>query len=142
MCFLGLLGIILMVIENEITFGNINHKDTNISWFIKLIITISTVILVGLVIFYHHLNLKLYVAHNSIDHWRVGLTMKRIFLIILEIFICAIHPMPRDFPRNWISEHKQINLNSTIFNSLTPSSISRSYIATDVALGLPSKNTI
>jgi len=142
MCFLGLLGIVLMVAENEITFRSINNRDTNISWLIKLIITISTIILVGLVIYYHYLNLKLHATHNSLDDWHIALTVKRIVLIILEILICAIHPMPRYFPRHWLSKHEEIIINSTRSNSFVTSSVSSSYIAIDVALGLPSKYNI
>ncbi len=131
-----------MIVENEITFRSINNTDTIVSWFIKLIITISTVILVGLVIFYHHSNLKLYAAHNSLDHWYVGLTIQRSIFIILEILICAIHPMPRDFPPSWISKREDIKINSTIPNSSTPSSVSSSHTSIDVILGLPSKYNI
>jgi hypothetical protein len=119
MCLIGLLGLILMVIENEITFRKTNHRNTKISWLIKLIITISTITLVSLVIVFHYFNLKLYATQNSLEHWRVALNNKRISLIILEILICAIHPIPRSFPQNY----------------------QRSYITTDVALGLPSKDT-
>jgi hypothetical protein len=138
MCFLGLFGIILMIIGNEITFRRIGNKDTNISWFIKLMITISTVFLVSLVIAYHHFNFKLYTAQNSLDSWHVGLTMKRIFLIICEIVICSIHPMPRYFPQNWLSKHQEMPTNFTLSDSIIPSSVSPFYVSTDVALGLPS----
>jgi hypothetical protein len=138
-CSLGVLGIVLMVIENEITFASINNRDTIISWFIKLIISITTIILVGLLIYYHRLNLKFYAAQNSLDDWRAGLTVRKIFLIIFEILICAIHPMPRNFPRNSISKHEEIKLTSVVSDSFLPTSVSPSYIAIDVALGLPSK---
>ncbi|CAF1186040.1 unnamed protein product, partial [Rotaria sordida] len=32
MCFLGILGIILMIIENEITFSQVNDNDTILTW--------------------------------------------------------------------------------------------------------------
>ena len=110
MCLLGLLGVILMVIENEIDFCITNRQDTMVNWLMKLITTISTIVLVSLVIVFHYFYLKLYATQNSLDHWRIGLTMKRIFLIIFEILICAIHPIPH------------------------------SYITIDVALSLPSKD--
>jgi hypothetical protein len=139
MCFLGLLGMILMVAENEITFIGTNNKDTIISWFMKLIITISTVFLVGFIVYYHRLSLTLYSIQNSIDHWRVGLTANKLFFILLELFICAIHPMPRSFPHHLTWQHEEIHFNSTLSNTYTPTSVSQSYIAIDVALGLPSK---
>ncbi|CAF1185617.1 unnamed protein product, partial [Rotaria sordida] len=32
MCFLGILGIILMIIENEIKFSQVNDNDTILTW--------------------------------------------------------------------------------------------------------------
>ncbi len=127
MCFLGLFGVILMIIENEITFMNVYDKGTYICWFIKLIITITTLILVGLVFYYHRLDLALYATNNSFHHWRIGLTPTKIFLILFEAFICMIHPIPLYF-----SNLKYDN--PTISNSISPT-----YITMDVALGLPSK---
>jgi len=119
-----------MIIANEITFMNVYDQGTYISWFIKLIITITTIILVGLVFYYHHLDLALYATNNSFDHWRIGLTRNKIFLILFEASICMIHPIPLYFP--FISNIKYDN--STISNSISPT-----YITMDVALSLPSK---
>jgi potassium intermediate/small conductance calcium-activated channel subfamily N protein 2 len=125
MCFLGLFGIALMIIDNEITFATDDDKDTVINWIIKLIISCSTVILIGLVLYYHKLDLKLYCIRNSVDDWRIGLTSKKIFFIIIEILVCAIHPVPRHF------------YNSTTISPIDTLPIS--YTSLDVALGLPSK---
>ncbi|CAF1417117.1 unnamed protein product [Adineta steineri] len=128
MCFLGLLGIILMIINNEIIFLNIYDKSKYICWFIKLIITITTIILVVLVFYFRRLELDLYAINNSFNHWRIGLTTTKICLTIFEAFICIIHPIPLDFP--FISHSKSNN--STISNSIAPT-----HITMDVTLGLP-----
>jgi hypothetical protein len=130
MCTLGLLGILLMIIENEITFINLYEKETIYSWFIKLIITITTLVLVGLVFYYHHLDLNLYSVNNSLDNWRVGLTTAKVFLILFEVFICIIHPVPRSFPRHWKIKYQNLTRSDPI---------PLSYISLDVAFGLPSK---
>ncbi len=130
MCFLAILGIILMVIENELTFDRVDNKDTKASWFIKLIITITTVILLTLIIYYHRLDLKLYSNQNSLEDCRVGLTNTKICLIAIEILICAVHPMPRSYP--YVDPPK---LNSTLFTDPYP----LSYTAIDVGFGIPSK---
>jgi potassium intermediate/small conductance calcium-activated channel subfamily N protein 3 len=130
MCLLSLLGIILMIIENEIRFTRTNPKDTKISWFLKFIITITTIILVSLVFYYHHLQLQLYSIENSLDNWILGLTRTKIVLIAVELIICAIHPIPRSFPQNSKFE---------IIDSCTITPVPLSCIAMDVALGLPSK---
>ncbi len=126
MFFLGLTGVILMIIENEMTFRNIHHKQRILSLLIKTTISITTIILIVLVVYYNRLNLSLYAVNNSLDSWRVGLTSKKIFLILLEIFICLIHPFP--FIPNTRPDQP------TIIQT-----ISLSYIDLDVALGLPSE---
>ncbi len=129
MCFVGLLGIVLMIINNEITFSTGSDQDTLVNWFIKLTISISTVILIGLVFYYHKLDLTLFSLKNSIEDWRIGLTIEKLFLIIFEILVCSIHPVPRQF---------QLNKNSN--STITPTDpVGFSYISIDIALSLPSK---
>jgi hypothetical protein len=120
-----------MIINNEIMFVNISAKGKSVCRFIKLMITITTVILVIFVFCYHRLDFDLYAINNSLNHWRIGLTTTKIFLTLFEAFICMIHPMPLDF--DFISNVKYDNL--TISNSS-----SSTQITLDVALGLPSKS--
>ncbi len=130
MFYLGLLGVILMIIANEIIFLNISNKGRYICWFIKLLITITTAILIVLVFCYHRLDLDLYAINNSFKNWRIGLTTTKIFLTLFEAFICMIHPMPIDFP--FIQNFKYDN--STLSNSIL-----LNHRNLDVTLGLPSK---
>lgn len=111
-----------MIVNNEITFATSRHEDSVVSWSIKSTITVSTIILVGLLCYYHQLDLSLYCIQNSVLYWYVGLTSKKIFLIAVEIFICCIHPIP-----HW-------NL-----NVLTTSSLQNSNLSIDIALSLLSK---
>ncbi len=126
MSFLAIFGIILMIIENEITFVHIDNKETKVTWFIKLIITLSTVILIVLIFQYHRLDMTLYAYRNLLDGWYVALTCTRVLTITIEVLICIIHPMPRSYP------HGDPQQNDSISYSL-------SYTSVDVALGLPSK---
>ncbi|CAF1356682.1 unnamed protein product [Rotaria magnacalcarata] len=167
MCFLGVFGIILMIIECELTFNRVDHKDSTFSLLLKATITFTTIILVGLVFYYHRIDLNLYCVDNSIDDWRIALTQKKIFLILLEAFVCMIHPIPGHFLVEWSSQHvkkigdnlnffnpyrshqntftKLILLNSTITSTtmqpllLTTNAtdISTSYVPIDVILSLP-----
>jgi hypothetical protein len=136
MSFLAIFGIILMVIENELTFDRINNEDTKASWFIKLIITITTFILLVLIFYYHYLDMSIYAFRNYIQDWRVELTTRKLQLIVLELLICAIHPVPRSYP---YTEPERINSNSVASNSSSSNPYPMSYIAIDVGLGLPSK---
>lgn len=104
MCFLGILGIALMIIENELSFNRIDHKNTTFSLLIKATITFTTILLVGLVFYYHRIDINLYCVDNSIDDWRIALTRGRIFAILFEAFICLIHPIPGHFLVEWSSQ--------------------------------------
>ena len=138
MCFIGLSGIVLMVVENELTFVSFDHRETYTTHMIKLLITISTIGLLGLIIYYHYLSLKYFCVNNAIHHWYIALTPKRLVQIAIEILICVIHPFPRGLSPGYHPPNSldNSNLNSTV---MTPASISLSFIPLDVALGLPSK---
>lgn len=137
MCLLALIGIILMIIENEITFSLPNHHQTHTTTFIKWIITFSTLLLILLIFYYHYLNLRLYCVNNAIQHWYVALSKARIVQIIVEILICIIHPVPHGF----FTDHNTIDDPSSSLNSTVgvTTSVPLTYIPIDVALGLPSK---
>jgi hypothetical protein len=125
-----------MIIENEFTFRYVDNQDTKVSWFLKLIITITTVILLALILYYYYLDMSSYAFRNRIDNWHVELTVNKILWIIVELVICAIHPVPRAYP---YVEPERINSNSTGSDLSSLDSYSESYISLDVALGLPSK---
>lgn len=135
MCFLGLLGVVLMIIENEITFINGNEADLLMNWAIKLLITMSTVTLVALVFYYHRLDLTLYSVNNALDNWRLNLTTSKVFSILAEVLICAIHPIPQLFTLDYSFQQD----NSTVSNTPRETAVSVHHIDIDVALGLPSK---
>ncbi|CAF0879252.1 unnamed protein product [Rotaria sp. Silwood1] len=121
MCFLALLGIILMIIENELTFTRLVHKDTTFSLFIKATITFTTILLVGLVFYYHRIDLNLYCVDNSIDDWRIALTRTKIFSILFEAFICMIHPIPGHFLVEWSSQYvKKVETSFNFVNAHRP----------------------
>ena len=130
MSFFGILGILLMVIANEITFIDVHERMMYINWSIRLLISLTTAVLVGLVFYYQYLDLSINAVNNSLDHWRIGLSSSKVFFILLEALICAVHPFPRLSP--FFSSPAPVN-------STTTDPISPSYIALDVALGLPSE---
>ena len=63
----------------------------------KSMITISTLMLLGLILFYHGLEVQLFMVNNCADDWRIAMTWQRIGLIMVELLICAVHPIPGDF---------------------------------------------
>ena len=164
MCFLGMLGIVLMIIESELSFNRVDHKDSTFSLFTKATISFSSIILVGLVFYYHHIDLNLYCVDNSIDDWRIALTRTKMCSIVLEAIICMIHPIPGHFLVEWGSQYvkkaedglnfinpyrsSQNTLTTAILpnSTMTPSANlvsaveqSKPYVPIDVMLSLPSK---
>lgn len=162
MCFLGILGIVLMIIECELTFQRVDHKNTTFSLLLKATLSFTTIILVGLVFYYHRIDLNLYCVDNSIDDWRIAMTRKKMFLIILEAFICMVHPIPGHFIIEWGSQYvKKIETdfssnnpyrssqasspsNSTatpmmIISTTNATVLNQPYVPIDVMLSLPSK---
>ncbi len=123
-----------MVIQNEINFTRVQDKDSKASWFIKLIISITTSILLVLIVYYHYIDMTLYNFRNSLEVWHVELRTKKVLWMIVEILICAIHPVPRYYPQ---TDPEKISSDTSESNPY-----SLSYTAIDVGLGLPSKYII
>ena len=138
MCCLGLTGLVLMIVLNELTFTRIDHQKEILTWFIQWIISLTTLILLSLVIYYHYLKLTFLSVHRAVHHWRFGLTTTKLNIILVELIVCAIHPFPRSFPFHWSEPSR----NTTLFSSnKTESAIVLSSISFNVAFGLPSKSS-
>ncbi|CAF1252990.1 unnamed protein product [Adineta ricciae] len=134
MCVLALSGIALMILTNEIYFTTLPHHQTSITWFIKLIITLSTITLICLIVYYHYLDMLLFSVNKSLQYWYVALTRPRVTQIIVEIIICAIHPFPHSFSHYNYLPSQLTHDKST---DPVPATIPLSFIPIDVALGLP-----
>jgi hypothetical protein len=93
MCIIALIGLVLMIIDTELRLYDF---DLTIMIFIRPCISISTIVLVGLVLYYHVLNIRLYTINNHIVDWRVTLNIRAILIIICEVLICLIHPFPHN----------------------------------------------
>ncbi|CAF1244446.1 unnamed protein product [Didymodactylos carnosus] len=119
MFIIAFIGIILMIIENEIKFHR-NEEITQWNIVISLFTSFSTLLLVWLVFVYHYYDVKLYCVDNSIENWPIiALTPKKVSLIILELIICSIHPIPV----TWTYKPSQTN--------------SLKYASPDILLSLP-----
>uniref|UniRef100_A0A8C1S584 Potassium intermediate/small conductance calcium-activated channel, subfamily N, member 1a n=1 Tax=Cyprinus carpio TaxID=7962 RepID=A0A8C1S584_CYPCA len=44
---------------------------------------------------------KLFMVDNGADDWRIAMTYERIFFIVLELLVCAIHPIPGQYVFTW-----------------------------------------
>ncbi|XP_078738039.1 small conductance calcium-activated potassium channel protein 2-like isoform X2 [Lampetra fluviatilis] len=96
----GMFGIVVMVIETELSWA-VYTKESHYSLALKCLITLSTIILLGLVVAYHAREIQLFIVDNGADDWRIAMTYQRIFNIGLELLICAIHPIPGNYTFMW-----------------------------------------
>ncbi|ELK36514.1 Small conductance calcium-activated potassium channel protein 2 [Myotis davidii] len=82
----GMFGIVVMVIETELSWGAYD-KASLYSLALKCLISLSTIILLGLIIVYHAREIQLFMVDNGADDWRIAMTYERIFFICLEILV-------------------------------------------------------
>ncbi|BFZ09660.1 hypothetical protein BsWGS_12699 [Bradybaena similaris] len=98
---LAVLGILLMVIETELSAAHIISRADVASILLKLCITASTVSLLVFIFMYHRLGVQLFTVNNSMDNWRLAINCQRILSAVSEILICMIHPIPGEFYVSW-----------------------------------------
>lgn len=91
----------------------------------KSMISLSTLMLLGLILFYHGLEVQLFMVNNCADDWRIAMTYQRIGLILVELLICAVHPIPGDYKFKWTTK------------ATRPRVIPEKMVSIDVALSLP-----
>ncbi|XP_023318045.1 small conductance calcium-activated potassium channel protein [Trichogramma pretiosum] len=103
---MGMFGIIVMVIESELSSAGIYTKASFYSTALKTLISVSTVILLGLIVAYHALEVQdaLFMIDNCADDWRIAMTWQRITQISFELLICAVHPIPGEYYFLWTTK--------------------------------------
>ena len=89
MCFVALFGVVMMVVDCELRFAAF---PSAILIFTRSLVTVSTLLLVGLVLYYHALDIRLYAINNHIADWRITITIRNILFIICECLVCSVHP--------------------------------------------------
>ncbi|CAL8372717.1 unnamed protein product [Boreogadus saida] len=89
----GIFGVVVMVMETELSWS-VYSKSSIYSIALKSVISVSTVLLVGLIVAYHCCEVQLYMHDNGAEDWRIAMTMERVTLIALELVAVAIHPYP------------------------------------------------
>lgn len=97
----ALIGILFMIIENELSAALYYDKSSVYSYAIKTIISVTTVLLLALIGAYHALEVQLFMIDNCADDWRIAMTLKRISQILAELVICIIHPIPFELYFTW-----------------------------------------
>lgn len=97
----ALIGILFMIIENELSAALYYDKSSVYSKAIKTVISVTTALLLALIVAYHGLEVQLFMIDNCADDWRIAMTLKRMGQILLELVICVIHPIPYELYFTW-----------------------------------------
>ncbi|VDD89854.1 unnamed protein product [Enterobius vermicularis] len=101
---LALIGLILIVIDSELTANphtEIIFKDHFVSLMLRSLCALSTVILIGSLVFYHAIEIKIALIDSGADDWRIAFTTERMTKLIIEIAICVICPVPGTGTMRW-----------------------------------------
>nr|XP_006818325.1 PREDICTED: small conductance calcium-activated potassium channel protein 2-like isoform X2 [Saccoglossus kowalevskii] len=97
---IGMFGIVVMIVETELSFF-VYSKDAVYSVALKSLISLSSIVLLGLIVAYHAREIQLFLVDNCADDWRIAMTWQRNTLITMELVVCAIHPIPGHYTFQW-----------------------------------------
>lgn len=98
---LALVGLVLIVIDSEITALNIINKSHLISYVLRAGCVLSTFFLLISLITYHRIEVHLALIDSGADDWRVALTTERIIKLGIELIVCACCPFPGSGTIRW-----------------------------------------
>ncbi|KAL3317041.1 Small conductance calcium-activated potassium channel protein 2, partial [Cichlidogyrus casuarinus] len=97
----ALFGILLMILESELIRACVYAKKDIYSILMRSLITVSTFVLIGLILGYHVLVIKIFSCDDSIEDWRIAIDRQRMMQMSLEVLICSIHPFPNMYSFLW-----------------------------------------
>ncbi|WKX88769.1 hypothetical protein Q1695_008415 [Nippostrongylus brasiliensis] len=97
--FFAIVGIVLMIIENELNAAGIVTTGSLSSLCLKSLMIGSTIVLLVFVAYFHIIEVQLFMNANAADDWRVALTLRRMGQIGAELVLCALCPLPFEMGR-------------------------------------------
>uniref|UniRef100_A0A8C8K3W0 Calmodulin-binding domain-containing protein n=1 Tax=Oncorhynchus tshawytscha TaxID=74940 RepID=A0A8C8K3W0_ONCTS len=87
----GMFGVVVMVTETELSWS----VYSKVSLGVQIWVPIDTVLPLC-----SNLDM-LYIHDNGAEDWRIAMTMERVTLIALELFVAVVHPFPVGLPLSW-----------------------------------------
>ncbi|KRZ69166.1 Translation initiation factor IF-2, mitochondrial, partial [Trichinella papuae] len=102
LCLLfALAGILITVLEAELTSHQFFLKTAIVSQVLRSIIVVTTVVLLFLILMYHATEVKILVNDSDAQDWRVAVTWQRVAQATLELVVCAVCPIPGSVSIPW-----------------------------------------
>nr|CAH8867446.1 unnamed protein product [Trichobilharzia regenti] len=90
----SIFGILAAFLDIEFISRSLYNKNSIYSMVMRTLISLSTVILLLLIMFYHTYDIMVFLCEEYTKDWRICVTKYRVIQIITELFICSIHPFP------------------------------------------------
>lgn len=91
---LAIVGILITMIDTECQFANVYSSTRPISVYLRVIVSITTVGLLGTIIMYHAIGIKLRLVSQGLNNWKLVTTWKDFAKLATELIVCSIHPLP------------------------------------------------
>ncbi|CAD54123.1 Calmodulin-binding domain-containing protein [Caenorhabditis elegans] len=98
--FLAVLGLLLVIIDSELTALSSSTgitKDSPISIILRSACVVSTFFLICCLINYHAIEVKIALIDSGADDWRVAFSTDRFIKMLIEVCVCMICPFPEIF---------------------------------------------
>ncbi|BFZ12698.1 hypothetical protein BsWGS_15737 [Bradybaena similaris] len=96
MLAVAVVGIALMLVENELFYLDVSEKNTSVSLVLKLFTTISTCVLLVTILLYYHTGAEIKMLDAKVDDPLAVTSITTWTLLIVELLVCAVHPFPGD----------------------------------------------
>ncbi|KAK3086891.1 hypothetical protein FSP39_025041 [Pinctada imbricata] len=91
---LSLIGIIANVFDTELKFSGSIGANSSVSVVLRIITSITTVLLVMSVILYNLIGIKLQLITAGLENWSLVINYSIIFKTVTEVIVCSFHPLP------------------------------------------------
>jgi len=114
---LGVLGIVLIIIDTELTFSGLTTINSGVSIALRVLTSISTGGLIISVVVYHAIGLRLNMPDAGFSELRLSMTSGKWMKLFLELVVCSLHPLPLfnvEFTSLSIKENEHDLIKSTI----------------------------
>lgn len=112
---IALFGIICMIIETELYIADHISKAGVVSFYIKLVISISTLFLLVAIWIGYYIGAQIKCVDTGVKSWWSVMSTYTWFALGFEIFICAIHPFPGDLKSDYLSptgQRKKVSIDA------------------------------
>ncbi|KAH9490435.1 potassium intermediate small conductance calcium-activated channel, sub N, member 3 [Bulinus truncatus] len=90
----AVMGIVLMVVENELYYLDKSEKSSMVSIMLKLFVSVSTALLLIGICLYYHTGAEIKMLDAKVDDPLAVTSSSTWICLLIELLVCAIHPFP------------------------------------------------